>query len=151
LPKTDICIMRMFNVYGPGQDLKNLKQGMVSIYLAQAFKKGDIIVKGSFDRFRDFIYIDDVVQAWINALNKDLKGFNIFNIGSGKKIYVKELLSIIQNNFYSITISNLPATPGDQIGIYSNNKKMKRLLNIKKLVSLSEGIKKYSNEIKKTS
>ena len=32
-------IQRMFNVYGPGQDLSNLKQGMVSIYLAQAIKK----------------------------------------------------------------------------------------------------------------
>ena len=35
----------MFNVYGPGQDLNNLKQGMVSIYLAQAIKSSKIIIK----------------------------------------------------------------------------------------------------------
>ena len=37
--KLPFISMRMFNVYGPGQDLTNLKQGMVSIYLAQAIKE----------------------------------------------------------------------------------------------------------------
>ena len=39
--------LRMFNVYGPGQNLENLRQGMVSIYLAQAAKSNHIDVKGS--------------------------------------------------------------------------------------------------------
>ena len=44
---------RMFNVYGPGQDLSNMQQGMVSIFLSQALKNNSILVKGSLDRFRD--------------------------------------------------------------------------------------------------
>jgi len=55
---------RMFNVYGPGQDMTNLRQGMISIYVSQALASNHIVVKGSFDRFRDFVYIDDVVDAW---------------------------------------------------------------------------------------
>ena len=43
----------MFNVYGPGQDMNNMRQGMVSIYLSQALKYRKIIVKGSLLRFRD--------------------------------------------------------------------------------------------------
>ena len=43
-------ILRMFNVYGPGQNLSNLKQGMVSIYLAYILKKEPVLVKGSKDR-----------------------------------------------------------------------------------------------------
>ena len=39
--------MRMFNVYGPGQNMLNLKQGMISIYLAQALTQKKIMVKGS--------------------------------------------------------------------------------------------------------
>ncbi|HBS51496.1 MAG TPA: NAD-dependent epimerase, partial [Coxiellaceae bacterium] len=50
-------IFRMFNVYGSGQDMSNLRQGMVSIYLAHIFKDGYVPVKGSVQRFRDFIYI----------------------------------------------------------------------------------------------
>ena len=64
--------MRMFNVYGPGQDMKNLKQGMVSIYLAQALKNKRIVVKGSLNRVRDFIYIDDVVDAWFKDIARNI-------------------------------------------------------------------------------
>ena len=37
----------MFNVYGPGQDMSNLKQGMMSIYLAQAINTKNIHIKGN--------------------------------------------------------------------------------------------------------
>ena len=56
--------LRLFNTYGPGQNLENLRQGMVSIFLAQALRDKRIHVKGSPDRFRDFVYIDDVVQSF---------------------------------------------------------------------------------------
>ena len=62
--------------------MQNLKQGMVSIYLAQAFANGKIIVKGSGERFRDLVYIDDVVDAFAN-LEFDESGYHCFNIGTG--------------------------------------------------------------------
>ena len=54
--------LRFFNVYGIGQNMENMKQGMASIYLAQAIKSKHIIIKGSGERFRDFVYISDVVD-----------------------------------------------------------------------------------------
>ena len=66
--KLPYVIFRINNVYGYGQDLDNLKQGMVSIYLAQALKNNKIIVKGSLDRFRDFVHIDDVVDCGLEQL-----------------------------------------------------------------------------------
>ena len=62
----------MFNVYGPGQDLSNLRQGMVSIFIAQALKKERVHVKGSLERFRDFIYIDDG-DSWYRLCLNDSK------------------------------------------------------------------------------
>ena len=143
LPKTNVVVMRMFNVYGPGQDLKNLKQGMVSIYLSQAINTGTIEVKGSLERWRDFIFIDDVVAAWVKALNTDLIGNNIFNLGSGKKTYVKELIEEIQKNIQLINVSVSDETPGDQKGIFSDNSNIKRSLGIKSFTSLEDGIKKF--------
>ena len=61
--------LRLFNVYGPGQNLQNLKQGMVSIFIAQAIKTNSIHVKGSKLRFRDFVFIDDVVNAFTMKAN----------------------------------------------------------------------------------
>ena len=70
--KIKIFIFRLFNVYGPGQNYKNLLQGMLSIYLAQAYKTKKVKVTGSLKRFRDFVFIDDVV----NILTKNLKYYN---------------------------------------------------------------------------
>jgi UDP-glucose 4-epimerase len=58
------CSLRMFNVYGAGQDLENLDQGMVSIYLAYILRGEPVLVLGPLDRVRDLVHVDDVVQAW---------------------------------------------------------------------------------------
>ena len=54
-------ILRMFNVYGEGQDLTRDNQGIVKIFLKQVKESNTINVKGSTDRFRDLIHVDDVV------------------------------------------------------------------------------------------
>ena len=139
--------LRMFNVYGPGQDLNNLKQGMVSIYLAQAIKKNKIIVKGSLNRVRDFIYIDDVVDIWIKAiLNKKIINKS-FNVGTGVPTSVKKLISIIIKNFKGCKVIVKKNTPGDQNYVCSRNNDLLKLTNTKKFTSLSSGIKKYINFI----
>ena len=70
------CVLRLFNVYGTRQDFSNLKQGMVSIYASYIVKGLPIIVKGSMQRFRDFIHVDDVIAAILiclkcNTLRRD--------------------------------------------------------------------------------
>ena len=142
LPRKNVTILRMFNVYGPGQNLENLKQGMVSIFLSQALNSNKIEVKGSVKRWRDFIYIDDVVDAWIKSIN--LVGHNIFNLGSGKKTFVKELLDEIKKIFPSSEIIISNSTLGDQFGIYSDNSKIKEKLKISKFTSLRDGVKKFA-------
>ena len=132
--------LRMFNVYGPGQDMENMKQGMVSIYLSQAIKYGSISVKGSLSRFRDFIFIDDVVEAWYRA-SFDKKAINqAINLGTGKKTNVSEIIEVIK---YITKISKInveEGTPCDQLGIYSDNKKLSNILNFTPKVNLVEGL-----------
>lgn len=134
--------LRMFNVYGPGQDLNNLKQGMLSIYLAQALKNKKIIVKGSVNRRRDFIYIDDVVDCWLLAFKKRIKNISI-NVASGKSISVKHLLEVIKKNlpgsYYKIT----KGTPSDQFNVSANISLLKKILGKKKFVNLKSGLNKF--------
>ena len=70
-----------------------MNQGMISIYLAQAIKNKFIKVTGSLKRYRDFIYIDDLVNAFVLLIK--FNSTEIFNIGSGKKTTVLEILRII--------------------------------------------------------
>jgi len=136
--------LRMFNVYGPGQDLKNLKQGMVSIYLAQALDSGHIIVRGSQDRFRDFINIRDVVEIWLLASTSPHAIGQAINAGTGEKTSVAELISKIVLQIPSTTVAFEGSTPGDQTGIVADTTKLNRILGKSSFVGLDEGISEFA-------
>lgn len=139
-------IFRVFNTYGPGQDLSNQQKGIVNAFISQ-LKQGDKInVTGSLDRYRDLIYIDDVINALVYGLNNELNN-QIFNICSSKKTYVKELIDLIINvaNRKNITIKNIGSHAGDQIGTTGDNTKLKSFGWSPKM-SLKEGIyETYNN------
>jgi len=139
-----VTILRLFNVYGPGQNMENLKQGMVSIYMAYIAKDEPILVKGSRDRFRDFIYIDDVVDAFVRAAFSEKAANKTFNVGTGKQIFVWQLLDEITKAF-GYKVGDYPIqfkgnTPGDQIGIYAGVSEIKKCLSWEPKVGLSDGI-----------
>ena len=141
-------ILRLFNVFGPGQNMNNLKQGMVSIYLAQMIRDKKIIVKGSKDRFRDFIYIDDVIDSFINCIKYQASIGKTMNIANGKKIYVSELLKkICRLSETEIQINFENNTPGDIHGIYADVKLSEEILGDSKKIDLDEGIKRFFNNI----
>ena len=75
--------LRLFNVYGPGQNLNNLQQGMVSIFLAQALLNKHILVKGSPERFRDLVYIDDIINSFTIILGANKSGYRCYNVSTG--------------------------------------------------------------------
>ena len=136
--------LRYFNVYGPGQNLENMKQGMVSIYLKQflddSFK--EVTVKGDLNRFRDLIYIDDVVDITIESSKNDKFKNKIINVGTGKKTTVNTILNLIRkytNSSKKIIVSE--GTPGDQFGIYADNKLLLSLYK-KPLVDFNIGLVK---------
>jgi UDP-glucose 4-epimerase len=132
--------MRMYNVYGPGQDMGNLRQGMVSIYLAQALRSGNILVKGSTDRFRDFIYIDDLVESWFRAATYSSALCQTLNIGTGVRTTVKELLQKICSLVKGCDYRIKGITLGDQSGIYADNTKLKEILSMNQFITVDEGL-----------
>ena len=140
-------IFRVFNTYGPGQDLSNQQKGIVNAFISQLKEGDNINVTGSLDRYRDLIYIDDVVDALICGLNIKLNN-ETFNICSSKKTYVKELIDLIINvsKKKNITIKNIGSHPGDQIGTTGDNTKLKSFgWNPK--IPLNKGIyKAYNNK-----
>lgn len=135
-------IFRFFNVYGPGQNLKDLKQGMVSIYMAHMLKDKKILVKGSLKRIRDFIFIDDVNYV----LNKSIKSkkFNnqIFNLGTGKSTTVKNLISNLIKFEKNIPLKVTKSTPNDQNAIIADIRKLKKIIKLKSTM-LKYGLYKF--------
>ena len=140
--------LRMFNVYGPGQDMTNLRQGMVSIYLAQALTNKHIVVKGSLERFRDFIYIDDVVEMWFRAATFAGVLGNTINIGTGVRTTVAQVLEAVRANVVGTTVEVTDPTPGDQNGIFADTNRMRALLGMSDFVELADGVKRFSDFVK---
>lgn len=136
-------ILRPFSVYGPGQDFTNLRQGMISIYLAQLLQTGRVVVKGSLERFRDFVYIDDAVEAYIAVLNSSASFSQTFNLSSGTPTTVREVLDILltEAGFGWEVIEEVPGTPGDQFGMFGDNRSIFQALDWVPTWSLARGIR----------
>lgn len=133
--------LRLFNVYGPGQNLENLRQGMVSIYLAQMIKESKIVVKGSLERFRDFIYIDDVVKSFLLCLDIPETAGKVFNIGTGIKTTVNDLLRMILEIYHKdIPVVQEGNTPGDITGITADINLFKKITGFVPEIPLMDGL-----------
>lgn len=135
--------LRFNNTYGPGQNLENLRQGMVSIFIAHAIKNKHIHVMGSKDRFRDFVFIDDTVNACILAEKGNEKElFNEYTIATNKKTTVEQLVENIRMHLpYDVTVEYNGSTPGDQFGIYCSYDKIKNNLGWEPKVDFESGMK----------
>jgi UDP-glucose 4-epimerase len=135
--------LRMFNVYGPGQNMLNMRQGMVSIYLAQALASGRIEVKGSIDRFRDFVYVDDVVDAWVRAASSRSALRTALNVGTGVRTTVAQLLqricALVPGSSYFLS----SGTPGDQTGIYADTTRSRECLGLEPSTDLARGLAQF--------
>jgi len=143
-------VLRLFNIYGPGQDVENMKQGMLSIFLGYLLRGEDLKVKGSLERFRDFVFIEDCVNAIIKAAeSENLTG--TFNICSGKKTTVGEAIDCLLKNLgkenHSVIIEE--GTPGDQFGIFGNPSKTTEKLGWRNRTSFSNGVSKLVDSLNK--
>jgi len=86
----DVAILRLFNVYGSGQRSDFLIPGIINQVL-----NGHEIVVNDLEPKRDYVYIDDVVEA-ISLVAQNIQEFLVLNIGSGHSISVREVIDIIQ-------------------------------------------------------
>jgi UDP-glucose 4-epimerase len=96
-------ILRLFNVYGSRQKVDSPYSGVISIFNKNAKNNEDITIYGNGKQIRDFIYVKDVVTAFINAL-KYPNGYSIYNIGTcnATSIYKLSQILLLKHNSTSI-------------------------------------------------
>jgi len=88
-------VLRFFLVYGPRQSLSNPYTGVCSIFTIRAIYGKSPIIFEDGNQTRDFINVDDICQALILAMEKNAANGEIFNVGTGTPIKIKELAEII--------------------------------------------------------
>ena len=87
--------LRVFNAYGPGQHLPPVHAPVIPYFLRQACHNGTLVLHGEGGQTRDYVYVDDVVDAMAAAA--DAPGINqkIINVGSGAETSVRELVDLV--------------------------------------------------------
>ena len=135
--------LRLNNTYGPGQNMENLLQGMASIFLAQAIKEQHILVMGDKNRYRDFVYIDDTVNAFLLAEKGEEKElYNYYTTCTNTKTTCGQLVELIQSLLpYEVTVEYKGRTQGDQFGIFCSYENIFNALVWEPKTKLAEGMK----------
>ncbi len=90
-----VCL-RIFNAYGPGQQLPVTHPPVIPHFLRQVLGQGSLVVHGTGAQTRDFVYVDDVVDALVAAATAPDVDQRVINIGSGTETSVNDLVRQIE-------------------------------------------------------
>lgn len=141
--------LRFANVYGPG----SMKKGSVVAKMIKTALDGKpLVVFGDGEQTRDFIYIDDIVSALVQALTMDVGG-DVFCIGTGQETTVNELVDRLKKLLepdlgFSVEVGYEPARNGEIERNYSDISKAKRMLVFQPETGLEEGLAQTWNWFK---
>jgi len=143
-------LLRYQNVYGPGQSLTNPYTGILSIFSTQLRLGNDLNIFEDGQESRDFVYIDDVVNATILACMDKTFTCQTYNVGSGERQTVLQIAELLKTAYQSkskITVSG-NFRIGDIRHNIANISAIKKNLNFFPRVSFKEGITKYVDWVK---
>jgi nucleoside-diphosphate-sugar epimerase len=101
LYKMNITALRYFNVYGPAQDWRRVVPPVMSAFIIRMLSGGRPIIYGTGEKRRDFIYVNDVNDFHILALEDSRADGQVFNVGSGINFSVNEIYELIEEQLKS--------------------------------------------------
>ncbi|OGY63901.1 MAG: hypothetical protein A3E64_01965 [Candidatus Harrisonbacteria bacterium RIFCSPHIGHO2_12_FULL_48_16] len=135
--------LRFFNVYGPRQDASS-EGFVVGKFIMQALAGKRPTVFGDGLQTRDFVYVDDNVEAVIRSLMSSKTNGEVINIVRGKPCTIEELaesvVAIVDKNLKPIHVA--PRVAGEIRYRHADGSKMKKLINFSPKIELNEGLLK---------
>ena len=141
----NVAALRFFTVYGPRQrpDLAIAK------FTRQILQNKPIEMYGDGTTSRDYTYIDDIVSGIVAAVNSDSIGYEVFNLGGGEPINLKEMIVTIEECLgIKAIIEKKPMQPGDVEKTVCDWQKAHRLLGYAPQTEFKQGIAKYAAWLK---
>ena len=126
---------RFFNVYGPRLNTKGQYGAVFGNFLKQKKNKKPLSIVGNGKQTRDFIYVDDLTNAFLKLAKSKIKN-EIYNLGSGKETSINQIANLIGGRKIFISKRNEPNRS------CANISKFKKDINWKPQISINEGIKR---------
>ena len=140
-----VVAFRYQNVYGPGQSLSNPYTGILSIFSTRIKNGNNINIFEDGLESRDFVYIQDVVDATILGIEKESANFNIYNVGSGVRTSVLEVAETLVGQYKSKVNYSVSGNfrLGDIRDNYADLGKIRNELGFAPKISFQEGIHQF--------
>jgi len=139
----DIAIVRLFNVYGPG-DFPGEYRSVIPNFIKLAINNEPLTITGTGEETRDFCYVDDTVNGICLALFSDTKPYDIFNIATGKSTSIIEIANYI--NLYCNNKSEIKFEARRNwdfvMSRLANINKINSLLKYKAETTINDGLQK---------
>jgi len=153
MKECDISIvgLRYFNVYGKGEYFKNSTASMILQFGHQILSgKNPRLFEGSDRILRDFIYVEDIIQANIKAMNPKQSG--VYNVGTGKARSFQDIVDILQKEIKTSLVCEY--IPNPFVGSYQFHTEAdiattKEMLGYEPRFEMEDGIASYVDEIKR--
>jgi UDP-glucose 4-epimerase len=139
----ETVILRVFNAYGPGQQFRPSHPPVVPAVVRQALGGGSIVIHGSGQQQRDFVYVDDVVNALMAAAVAPNINRLIINVGSGIPTSVNELVQTVGRVLgKQLTPLHVTSESGGVTRLCADLRRARERLGYAPQVSLEEGIRR---------
>jgi UDP-glucose 4-epimerase len=141
----NFVVFRFFNIYGPYQ-----KNGLIPT-LYNRIKNGEsLMVFGKGDQIRDYVFIEDIVSFFEEAILSDIGNNQIFNMGTGKGSTISDIIKILSKTLQiSPTIENKPERPGEIGNFVGDTTKLNSVFGSTPSTSVTLGIQKTVEWLKK--
>ena len=134
-------ILRLFNVYGSGQGL-NGEGGVVAKFIERLRCKLPLVIYGDGTQTRDFVHVEDVVDAILLALNSENAAGEVFNIGFGKPTSMNYLAkTVLDLACEDLDVIYEESRLGDIKQSFANIEKAKKILGYNPRIMLQDGLK----------
>ncbi|MGQ9501748.1 MAG: NAD-dependent epimerase/dehydratase family protein [Anaerolineae bacterium] len=135
-----VCL-RIFNAYGPGQAIPPVHAPVIPQFLRQALGGGSLVVFGDGTQTRDYVYIDDVVDALVAAATAPDVNRQVINVGSGQETSVNQLVGTIERVVgRSVQVLYVYAQSGGVSRLVADLTRARQLLNYTPRVDLATGL-----------
>jgi UDP-glucose 4-epimerase len=140
------CSLRLTNVYGPRQLIRHNRQGFIGWFIRLALEGQEIQIYGDGSQIRDFVYVDDVTDAFLRAGETDAVNGDVFNVGGREHFSHRELVTILLEaaGKGSMRFVDWPEEKRriDIGSFYSDSSKFERLTGWTPRVPLGEGMRR---------
>ncbi len=138
----ETVVLRVFNTYGPGQHLPPSHPPVVPRFIEQALRGGSLVIFGGGGQTRDFVFVDDVIEALVAAASSPDVDRRVINVGSGRETSINELADLVGQVVGSkLDVIHSPAEGGGVTRLCADTGLAHRLLGYTPKVGLAEGLR----------